>query len=411
MTEFFESRSLRYEIHKLCDKRWQLAEIVADGRDGHKGRYGRKEFEEAEKNVLGRANALLAGGQVQAVKVLRERQRADGFTTTSEIFFKEAIARAEAPPTVSQYDGPIDVCTAPGDLYGRSACRAIGVMLRTYLDKHFITALELLHFHPYIRKLNDDSYYLVQGSLHQVATAQARAGGGDAKSRTDAMLELLDAVEVKARNAMAEKGMPGIEGGDVKGFVDAIAARYPAEDRRFYTVFGIARHFQGAQSLQARLDFALEQLHGGKFEGDEAMRQLCDEIAAGCLDSSQLVMDLLGHKPNLAAALVALADLARGQGGVGGPEEAGGTGTVPMLRDLIARGALPLSVDVLWDRIVRELARGRPLSRRDDKQEWGLLMQTSDRLLADCPADRKDAISAQFKARLRRIRDAAVMRE
>jgi hypothetical protein len=408
MAEFFESRALRYEIHKLCDKRWQLAEIVGDGREGRQGHYGRKEFEEAEKNVLGRANALLASGQVQAVKVLRERKRDDGFTTTSEIFFKEATGKTEASATVSQYDGPIAVCAAPGDLYGRSACKVIGVMLRTYLDKQFFTALELLHFHPYIRKLNDENYYLVQGSLHQVATAQVRAGGGDTKARTEVLLELLAAIETKARNAQAEKGMPTIEGGDVKRFVDGIAARYQGDDGRFYTIVGIARHFQGAQSFQARLDFALEQLQG---EQPEEMRQICDEIAAGCLDSSQLVMDLLGHKPNLAAALVALSDLARGQGGVGGPSEAGGTGTVPQLRDLIARGLLPLAVDALWDRILRELARGRPLSRTDDKQEWGLLMKTSDRLLADCPADRKDAISNHFKTRLRRIRDAAVMQE
>jgi len=360
--------------------------------------------------VLGRANALLAGGQVKAVKVLRERQRADGFTTTSEIFFKEATTKAEASATVSPYDGPIGVCATPGDLYGRSACKAIGGMLRTYLDKQLFTALELLHFHPYIRKLNDDSYYLIQGSLHQVSTAQVRAGGGEVKGRTEALLQLLEAVETKARNAMAEKQMPAIAGDDVKGFVEQITQRYPAEDRRFYVVVGIARQFQGMQSIQARLDFALEQLHGAHFEADVEMRQLFDELAAGCLDSSQLVMDLLGHKPNLATALVALSDLARGQGG-GGPEETGGTGTVPRLRELIGRGLLPLSVETLWDRILRELARGRPLSRTDDKQEWGLLIKTSDRLLADCPEDRKAAISEHFKTRLRRVREAAVMSE
>ena len=58
-----------------------------------------------------------------------------------------------------------------------------------------------------------------------------------------------------------------------------------------------------------------------------------------------------------------------------------------------------------------ELARGRPLSRSDDKQEWNLLMKTSDRLLADCPEDRKSAISDHFKTRLRRVRDAALQSE
>src|ERR1700722_15028168 len=128
MPEFFESRRLKYEIHKLSDKRWQLAEVLGDGRDEHDGRWGRTEFEEVERNVLGRANALLATGEVQAVKVLRERERDDGFTTTSEIFFKESTGKTEAPATVSAYDGPIPVCAAAGDLYRRDACKIIGVI-------------------------------------------------------------------------------------------------------------------------------------------------------------------------------------------------------------------------------------------------------------------------------------------
>src|SRR2546429_9065126 len=88
MSEFFESRKLRYEIHSRREKRWQIAEIVGDGREQLGGRFGRTEFEEIERAVLGKANALLAGGEVEAVRVTRDRVRADGFTTTSEIFFK-----------------------------------------------------------------------------------------------------------------------------------------------------------------------------------------------------------------------------------------------------------------------------------------------------------------------------------
>lgn len=408
MPEFFESRRIRYEIHKLCDKRWQIAEIVGDGREERPKHYGRSDFEEVERGVLGKANALLAAGEVQAVRVVRERERDDGFTTSSEIFFREATGgKTEAPATVSRYDGPIALCAAPSDLYSRDACKVIGVLLRTYLDRQFITALELLHFSPYIRKLND-SYFLVQGALHQVATAQAKATGSELKTRVQALHEFIAAVESKAREAMAEKRLPAIEGGDFKRLADRMAARYDGEQRRFFTSVAIARHFQGSQSFLARLEFVLDLLPG---DLPEDMRRLLDEIAAGCLDSSQLVMDLLGHKPNLATALVALSDLARGQGGVGGPGEAGGTGAAPKLRDLIAAGHLPLAADSLWDRILRELARGRPLSRTDDKQEWNLMIRTSDRLLADCPAERKSAIAEHFKTRMRRFRDAALLRE
>ena len=399
MAEFFESRKLRYEILKLCDKRWQIAEVVGDGREQRGGRFARSEFEEVERGVLAKANALLAG-EVQAVKVLRERVRDDGFVTTTEVFFREATGgKAETPATVSRYDGTVSVCAGPGDLYRRDACKAIGVLLRSYLDKQFITALELVHFHPYIRKLND-SYSLIQGAVHQVASAQAR--NGDVKERGRALHGLIEAVESKAREAMAEKRLPAIEGGDAKRFCERLAARYEGDQLRFYAMLGIARHFQGTQSFQARLDFALDLLPS---ELPAQIKALLDEIAAGCLDSSQLIMDLLGHRPNLAAALVALAQLARGR------EEVGNTGTLAKLRALIAGGMLPLAADSLWDRILRELARGRPLARSDDKQEWNLLMRTSDLLLPDCPEDRKHAMADHFKGRLRRLRDAAVLRE
>jgi hypothetical protein len=116
------------------------------------------------------------------------------------------------------------------------------------------------------------------------------------------------------------------------------------------------------------------------------------------------VVDLLGHQPNLAAALGALSDLACGAGVAGDAD-----GSLAKLRGLIAGGALPMTAETLWDRIVRELNRGRSLSRTDQKQEWNLLMKLSDRLLAACPTERRSIVDAAVKSRMRRLRDAALL--
>jgi len=122
MPEFFESRKLRYEIHSRFEKRWQIAEIVGDGREELSGRLGRTNFEEIERAVLSKANALLSGGEVEAVRVTRDRVREDGFTTTSEIFFKEATGGKPEPPlSVGRHDGAMPPCAVPGDLYSRPA--------------------------------------------------------------------------------------------------------------------------------------------------------------------------------------------------------------------------------------------------------------------------------------------------
>jgi hypothetical protein len=401
MPEFFESRKLRYEIHSRCEKRWQIAEIVGDGREQRSGRFGRTDFEEIERAVLGKANALLAGGEVEAVRVTRDRVRADGFTTTSEIFFKEATGgKSEPPLTVGRHDGAIPLCAEPADLYGRPACKVIGTVLRSFLDRQFITALELLHFHPYIRKLNEN-YSLVQGAIHQIGTVQAKTTGEDLKSRGQTLHGLIEAVETRARDALAEKDLPAIEGGDFRACAARMAARYQGDQRRYFAMVALARHFQGASSFLVRLDFALDLLPE---EQSPELGSLLDGFVADCLDSSQLVVDLLGHQPNLAAALGALSDLACGAGAAGDAD-----GSLAKLRGLIAGGALPMTAETLWDRIVRELNRGRSLSRTDQKQEWNLLMKLSDRLLAACPTERRSIVDAAVKSRMRRLRDAALL--
>jgi hypothetical protein len=402
MPEFFESRRLRYEIHKLADKRWQIADIVEDGRE-QRAMFGRSDFEELEKNVLGKANALLSGNEIKAVRVMRERIRADGFITTSEIFFKEATnGKAEAPVTVSRYDGEVPLCKTNEDLFSRESCRVIGAVLRIFLDKQFITALELLHFQPYIRKLNEN-YALVQGGIHQIAAIQAKIGGVDQKSRAEALHGFIDAAERRAREAFGDKSLPTIVNGKFREFAEALASHHQGEARRYYARVAVARFFQGSQSFLAKLDFALDLMPS---ETDAEWRGLLDELAAGCLDSSQLIMDLLGYQPNLAAALEALAELARGTGTTGASE-----GSLGKLRSSIAAGFLPLTAESIWDRILRELQRGRPLSRTDEKQEWALLMKLSERLTADCPAERKTPIGDAVRDRVRRLRDAALMRE
>jgi hypothetical protein len=399
MPEFFESRKLRYEIHSRCEKRWQIAEIVGDGREELPGRFGRTNFEEIERAVLSKANALLAGGEVEAVRVTRDRVREDGFTTTSEIFFKEASGgKSEPPLSIGRHDGAMPLCAEPADLYTRPACKVIGTVLRSFLDRQFITTLELLHFHPYIRKLNEN-FSLVQGAIHQVSTVQVKESGEDLKSRGQKIYGLTEVVETRARDAMAEKDLPAIEGDDFGGFADRMAARYPGEPCRYFTMVGIARHFQGAASFLARLDFVLAHLRAAR---PADLRDLLDSFAADCLESSQLVVDLLGYQPNLATALGSLSDLARGEGEGGAADS-----SLVKLRSLIGEGKLPITASTLWDRVLRELNRGRPLSRTDQKQEWNLLMKLSDRLLVGCPPERKSAVDGAIKDRMRRLRDAA----
>src|SRR4051812_12535938 len=111
MPEFFEARRLRYEIHALAEGRWRIADVIDDGRDAVGRRFDRRDFEETERRVLEQANTILAEDTVEAVKVIRERRRDDGFTTLAEIFSKKAANEApEAPLTVAPIEGAPAPC-------------------------------------------------------------------------------------------------------------------------------------------------------------------------------------------------------------------------------------------------------------------------------------------------------------
>jgi hypothetical protein len=396
MAEFFHGRRLRYEIHVMIEGRWQIETVIADERD-EKGRFDRLDFEEIERNVTGQANSLLATAKYQAVKVLRERMREDGFATTAEIFRKEATPPSDAPLSVGRWDGAVEPCTGADDLTRRPACRIMGVVLRGFLDRLMLTSLELLHHAPYIRKLNDN-YSLVQASVNHIAGLQKP---GSPKERIATLQRIVDLAEKRARDAMAERRLPVLDDDHLEKLAARIDARCGEANRRFFMNVALTRRLQGMQSYQGKLEIVLALMVRPL---TEEFQSFVDEWAAGCFDSSQLVTDLLGRQQNLASALLALADLASGRFTASG-EAASITNILsPALRD----GKLPMVAETLWDRLVREIRRGKPLSRNDERREWSTLMQLGEKLPASAPAPWADAIRAGLKARVQRHQEADV---
>ena len=72
----------------------------------------------------------------------------------------------------------------------------------------------------------------------------------------------------------------------------------------------------------------------------------------------------------------------------------------------VAQG--PVTSGALWERVLREVERGRPLCKNDQRREWATLMKLSDQLVEAAPAEIKDAMRAGFRQRSRRLREAEV---
>jgi hypothetical protein len=78
------------------------------------------------------------------------------------------------------------------------------------------------------------------------------------------------------------------------------------------------------------------------------------------MGAASVIKDTLGNQPHLGAALTALADLAAGRQE---PSLVGAPAGFAAFADLMSKAAMPETRSVLHDRLQRELATDKPLSR------------------------------------------------
>ncbi len=387
----FGNRTFDYEIYVMIDGRWRLDKRL----EGEAGA-GKLAGEQLEKNAIAQANALLNVGDFTAVKVIRTRENS---TTQTEIFSKQATARPKVMQT-RPYRGVFPVCETILDFTTRDAARGFGAVFREFLDKQNCTAVEMLHSPQHQRKLADQSNFLRAG-IYALAGAQTQAGLPGQAERSKKLEALFDKLISHTRNALAEKTMPSMETGGFDSMVERIKARYTQPgDARFYIFFQVAKHLIQMPSYAAKLDFALKLLTQRQHAENDA---LLDELAASCLDSSQLIQDVLGHRANLSDALTALAELSNGKLEIPATPQ-----TDPLLvslNSLLGQNRLPLCADTLWERIQTNLTSKALLAKNDPKKEWQLTRNLNHKLLSLAPPDYKEAIDHAGRMRMERVRD------
>ncbi len=385
------SRAYSYEIYVQVDGRWRLDKRL-EGQTSNT----QNANEQLEKNAIAQANALLNMGDFQAVKVLRSRERSDGFGTQSEIFNKVATARPKTM-TTRPYKGVFPVCNTIFDLATRPSVKAFGTVFREFLDKQNATAIELLHSPQHQRKLNDMSSFMRAG-IYALAGAQTQPGLPGQAERSKKLEALFDKLMAHTRNAMAEKNLPAFENNDFARLYERLSQRMKDDELRFMFFFQTTKVTQSLSSYAARLDIALNDMIERPMHGTAA---LLDEIAASCLDSTTLIQDLLGSRPGLSEALIALADLSAGKLEMPAKPD-------PLLEKvnrLLGENKLPLCADTLWERILSNLSSKALLSKNDPRKEWQMSRNLSHKLSSLAPESYKEAIDHAGRMRLERARN------
>jgi hypothetical protein len=371
-------RVIRYEVMAFADKRWLIDSVI-----------------EGEAPAVARARALLDGGKVEEVKVVRQRTMSlTGFTTESTIFQE---ARAKEKKGEIQLSAAIDkaqLCASAADLAGLEARIILNRLLREFLDRYAITPTELAWDFAHLKRLQSQDN-LLMAAIHHIARAQVQGQGNGAETaaeRARALEAMVNQTITIARDAqLAKKKLPPFDPADLDGFRRAVDARFPEAERHVMTMVRLAEYLGEGRGWEHKLLLAAALMRDDL--SADALT-LVDGIIADVLGVGQMVQDMLGQQPSFAAALQCLGDLILGRAGEG----AG----VPETRQVVARliGRLPDSRRVLTDRLVRELKSDKPLGRNDPEVERDKLAKLKERM-----RDAKGAIvggaeaEAAFEAR------------
>lgn len=396
MADFLKARKFTYETHVLIEGRWRIeaAHTPDDMRIG--GIFNKADVEAVEKRLILQAKKLLATGKFEAVKVMRERARAGGSGTQTEVYFEEAEEREKVLTARDVREQP-PPCESFDDLSARPSCRVLNLILRDFFEEESLSALETLHS-PWLFKIVDLHYPLVGATIHLVARKQAQEGRLSARERAEILQDLLRTAIDWSRDAAAERNRPELVNEDYAALYAAAQARFETPGEvRYFVLAAIARGLRGSRSHFARIDFARRNITR---DMERQPLGILDELIAGCLDFPSVIVELLGTQPSLFVAIDAMADLATGSYEPPVPNAAASE-----LNGLLRDTRLEHSRNSLWLRILAEVEGRAPLMRKEPTKEWHATMQLEENLTPSAPMIYRPQLRQGFKERLRRLRE------
>lgn len=351
----------RYEVWLQRDGRWMIDCHVA-----------------TEVDALARAEELYANEANGAVRVIRAFLQSGGEILETAILERVREARKGQPPLrLAAAPDEESWCETLSDFYGPSSRRAMARLLRNFLDRYQITPTELLHNHRWIKQL-DNQESLLPSAIQRMAAIQAEQRKVDRRTRTDAIDKFVNEASGRARDALASRAAPKLGYGNLVSLAEAVGERIkdPAE-QPFWIRYAIAHAFEDMNAFAAKFERVMSWAAG---ELPPALLPLIDELAAGLMGAVSMIKDTLGNQPHLGGALTTLADLAAGRQE---PVLAGAPAGFAAFATLMEKAAMPESRSVLYDRVQRELATDKPLSREAATMQRRQFDTLVDRLTDD----------------------------
>ena len=354
---------LKFEVYERTDGRWTMAFIATD----------------EDKAVLD-AQARFNLGQIEAIKVVRERIMPSGIVGTVTVLELSKEDGDDGPTQLSGSVEETEVCADPFDMARHEARRLINILYRDWLDDAMLTPMEALHATGHLRRLDNEGSLIQQG-LGVAAVAQKNRHGGDINDRKLALTELFEAWQALLKEVERddEKLLKDLAPGGLPDYAADLASRGLPEGRRLMILGVAAGHaLRKAGGWEGKLSEALKLIEGHAGAPPVDAIRTVDRLVSDVLSGGQAIGELLGRQPSLGEALLVLAKIVSGtfQAPAYMPE------SLTRLSTLIAEHGLKGASAALTRRVAKELESPRLLTKDDSAKEVEVLGELVD-LLSD----------------------------
>lgn len=348
-----KNRKLSFEISGLSEGRWTIDCVIHD-----------------EDEAISHGRSMLRTGECEEIRIVRHRTGPTGFTVETEILRETAPKEKRASVALAGDPDQAPICQDAEELYGIEARLAIGKLLRRYLEQEGITATELMHVWPYMRRLDDKAGQLVAAAIFRVSESQAKILGIAAKDRLATIQRWVAKAMERVREFDFLRRKIPFDLGDLERSMRRLDAAIGEDQHKFGLVGQLSYQLLGIGSLAGRLEKLLEM--AAQTEEAEPL-EILDGMIADALSFPSIINDMLASLPNRAAAIARLADVVTGRFAPGPGERVD-----PVFATFVklhGDTGLDISAGILLDWLIREVGRDKPLDRHDPKGDDKLLQK------------------------------------
>ncbi len=315
------------------------------------------EVHQARTPAIEKAEELVDTGNYAAVQVLSDSERSG-----TEVIFEKNVEAADRPLVKLVALDSAAVCDKIEDYYRLDARKTLGKILRNHLDRVGISALEFLFDRTEMNLLERNETLFPQ-FMQIAASAQAKKLGVKSTERAEVLYAAVGQIKDRAlQYGNDEKALSILKDKGIDALLRFVPSQGTTVQSYVYSRFALASLLAHGGDWNSKIEIMVEL---GAVDISPDGIACIDEVLAELLDGAAAVGELLGGQADAFSANRSLIQLAEGSH----EPPPHPISCIVAFNDLMGRYRLPLTREVLFDRVGKYLAGTRNLTREGPRAE------------------------------------------